>query len=98
MPFQERHVEFFLELADLRAERWLGDAERLRGCGHIRQVDDLHQILDLFEIDDGLPAFLVGGSLAWERRGRHVAALIRPSRCEGHLLPLKEREKEERTF
>jgi len=51
MTHQQRDTEIVLELPDLQAERRLRDAQLIGGPRHVADLDDLHEITQLAEID-----------------------------------------------
>jgi hypothetical protein len=56
MTDEQRGAEIFLELADLQAERGLGNIQVIRRAGHVAELDNPGEIAELPEIDGRLPS------------------------------------------
>jgi hypothetical protein len=96
MTHQQRDAEIVLELPDLQAECRLRDPQLIGGPRHVADLDDLHEITQLAEIDGVLlstTAPRIGSPAAGER-----SSAGRLSQLEMDVLFLREAQQFLQTF
>jgi len=50
VAMQQSLLELYLKVAHLMAQRGLGNGELRRSLGETAQIDDVHKVIELFEI------------------------------------------------